>query len=150
MFVKLILVVILAFLAGKLISKLKLPAILGWLIAGMLLGPHAFSLMNQEILDAGWYQVMIHVLECGVGLMIGTELVWNKIKKSGKAIVITTLTQSLGTFLVVSLVFGVVFYITDVHCICVLFLEELRLQQLPHRNFQLCVSLRRMDLLRKR
>ena len=65
MFVKLILVVILAFLAGKLISKLKLPAILGWLIAGMLLGPHAFSLMNQEILDAGWYQVMIHVLECG-------------------------------------------------------------------------------------
>ena len=62
MFVKLILVVILAFLAGKLISKLKLPAILGWLIAGMLLGPHAFSLMNQEILDAGWYQVMIHVL----------------------------------------------------------------------------------------
>lgn len=42
MFVKLILVVILAFLAGKLISKLKLPAILGWLIAGMLLGPHAF------------------------------------------------------------------------------------------------------------
>lgn len=114
MFVKLILVVILAFLAGKLISKLKLPAILGWLIAGMLLGPHAFSLMNQEILDAGWYQVMIHVLECGVGLMIGTELVWNKIKKSGKAIMITTLTQSLGTFLVVSLVFGVVFYITDV------------------------------------
>ena len=114
MFVKLILVVILAFLAGKLISKLKLPAILGWLIAGMLLGPHAFSLMNQEILDTGWYQVMIHVLECGVGLMIGTELVWNKIKKSGKAIVITTLTQSLGTFLVVSLVFGVVFYITDV------------------------------------
>ena len=114
MFVKLILVVILAFLAGKLISKLKLPAILGWLIAGMLLGPHAFSLMNQEILDAGWYQVMIHVLECGVGLMIGTELVWNKIKKSGQAIMITTLTQSLGTFLVVSLVFGVVFYITDV------------------------------------
>ena len=49
MFVKLILVVILAFLAGKLISKLKLPAILGWLIAGMLLGPHAFSLMNQEL-----------------------------------------------------------------------------------------------------
>ena len=74
MFVKLILVVILAFLAGKLISKLKLPAILGWLIAGMLLGPHAFSQMNQEILDAGWYQVMIHVLECGVGLMIGTDV----------------------------------------------------------------------------
>ena len=42
MFVKLILVVILAFLAGKLISKLKLPAVLGWLMVGMLLGLHAF------------------------------------------------------------------------------------------------------------
>ena len=68
----------------KIGSKVKLPAILGWLIAGMLLGPHAFSLINQEILDAGWYQISVHVLECAVGLMIGTELVWNKIKKSEK------------------------------------------------------------------
>lgn len=46
--------------------------------------------------------------------MIGTELVWNKIKRSGKAIIITTLTQSLGTFFLVSLVFGVVFYFSGV------------------------------------
>ena len=57
---------------------------------------------------------VVHVLECAVGLMIGTELVWNKIKRSGKSIVITTLTQSLGTFFVVSLVFGVVFYLSDI------------------------------------
>lgn len=38
----------------------------------------------------------MHVLECAVGLMIGTELVWNKSKKSGWSIIITTLTQSLG------------------------------------------------------
>lgn len=111
---RLVLTVVLAFLVGKLVSKVKLPAILGWLIAGMLLGPHAFSFMSQEILDAQWYQVLVHILECAVGLMIGTELVWNKIKKSGKSIIITTLTQSLGTFLFVSLVFGIVFYITDI------------------------------------
>lgn len=98
-----------AFLAGRLVSKLKLPAILGWLITGMVLGPHAFSVMDQSILDAGWYQTLVHLLECSVGLMIGTELVWKKIKSSGKAIIITTLTQSLGTFLVVSLVFCAVF-----------------------------------------
>ena len=46
--------------------------------------------------------------------MIGTELVWNKIKSSGRAIIITTLTQSLGTFLVVSLVFSAVFYICNI------------------------------------
>ena len=111
---RLLVAIIAAFLVGKLVSRLKLPSILGWLVAGMILGPHALSLVNQEILDAQWYQILIHILECGVGLMIGTELVWNKIKKSGKAIVITTLTQSIGTFLVVSLVFGVVFYFAHI------------------------------------
>ena len=65
--------------------------------------------MNQQILDASWYQTAVHVLECAVGLMIGTELVWNKLKRSGRTIIITTLTQSVGTFLLVSLVFGIVF-----------------------------------------
>lgn len=46
--------------------------------------------------------------------MIGTELVWNKIKTSGRSIIITTLTQSLGTFLLVSLVFGIVFWISQI------------------------------------
>lgn len=56
--------VLLAFIAGKLISKCKLPSILGWLIAGMILGPHAVSLVNQQLLDAAWYQNIMHVLEC--------------------------------------------------------------------------------------
>lgn len=38
----------LALLVGKLVSKLKLPSILGWLIAGMILGPNALSLVSQE------------------------------------------------------------------------------------------------------
>lgn len=103
-----------AFLIGKLVSRLKLPSILGWLLAGMLLGPHALKLIDTEILDAVWYQTIIHILECAVGLMIGTELVWSQIKKSGKAIIITTLTQSLGTFLLVSAVFAVVFRISGI------------------------------------
>lgn len=113
-FVQLLLAIILAFFAGKLISKVKLPSILGWLIAGMILGPHGISLMDAEILDAGWYQTIVHILECAVGLMIGTELVWKKLRRSGKAIVITTVTQSVGTFLFVSLVFGIVFYTQDI------------------------------------
>ena len=111
---RLLIAIVVAVFVGKLVSKVKLPSILGWLIAGMLLGPHAFALVNQDILDAAWYENSVHILECGVGLMIGTELVWNKIKKSGKSIIITTLTQSLGTFLFVSFVFGVVFYMSDI------------------------------------
>lgn len=113
-FLRLLFTIGIAFLVGKLVSKVKLPSILGWLITGMVLGPHALSLMNQQLLDTQWYQTLVHILECGVGLMIGTELVWNKIKRSGKAIVITTLTQSLGTFFIVSLVFSIVFYISNI------------------------------------
>lgn len=109
-----IIAIVIAFFIGKLVSKLKLPSILGWLIAGMILGPHAISILDNSILEAGWYENIVHILECVVGLMIGTELVWKKIKKSGKAIIITTLTQSLGTFIFVSLVFGIVFYFSGI------------------------------------
>lgn len=111
---RLILAIVLAFMVGKLVSKIKLPAILGWLIAGMILGPHALSLVNNSLLDAGWYEGIVHILECAVGLLIGTELVWSRIKKTGKQIIITTLTQSLGTFLLVTIVFGIVFYFTGI------------------------------------
>lgn len=111
---RLLAAILLAFLAGKFISKLKLPSILGWLIAGMILGPHALSLVNNELLNAAWYQNTMHILECAVGLMIGTELVWKKLKKSGRSIIVTTLTQSLGTFVLVSLIFGIVFYFSNI------------------------------------
>lgn len=111
---RLTLACILAFAIGKLVSKLKLPSILGWLIAGMSLGPYSLSLVNWDILETDGYQVMIHILECAVGLMIGTELVWSKLKKSGSSIIVTTLTQSLGTFLLVSLTFSVVCYLADI------------------------------------
>ena len=111
---RLLLAIAIAFVCGKLVSKLKLPSILGWLIAGMVLGPHAVNLLSDSLLNAGWYTITEIILECTVGLMIGTELIWNQIKKSGKQIVVTTITESLGTFIVVSLVFGVIFYFTGV------------------------------------
>ena len=106
---KLILSGIIALVIGKLISKLKLPSILGWLIAGMIVGPNAVNLMDNNILHAEWYHMLMNVLECSVGLMIGTELVWSQLKKSGKSIMTITLIQSIGTFLLVSIVFGIIF-----------------------------------------
>lgn len=107
-------VLALAFAAGKLMAKIKMPSILGWLIVGMLLGPHAVNLMPQSILSAGWYKTIIMWMQCAFGVMLGSELIWSKLKHSGKALVITTLTQSLGTFAVVSLAFGIVFSLTGV------------------------------------
>ena len=46
--VRLLVAIALALVAGKLISKLRLPAILGWLIVGMILGPHAVGAAEQR------------------------------------------------------------------------------------------------------
>ena len=103
-----------AFFAGKLISKIKMPSILGWLIVGMLLGPHAIGVMPQQVMDAAWYKTIIMWMQCAFGVMLGTELIWTKLKSYGKALVFTTLTQSLGTFTVVSLAFGIIFSFLDI------------------------------------
>lgn len=102
-------VLTLAALAGKMISRLKLPSILGWLIIGMFFGPHALGIVSQNVLDSSWYKVIIIWMQCAFGLMLGTELVWKKMKNYGKGLVVTTLTQSLGTFLLVTIVFGIIF-----------------------------------------
>lgn len=104
----------LAMLAGRLVSKIKLPSILGWLVVGMFLGPHAFGLMSWSVLDAVWYKTIIMWMQCAFGLMLGTELVWKKLKSYGKGLIVTTLTQSLGTFIFVTLVFAVVFLLADI------------------------------------
>ena len=100
--------------AGRQASKLNLPSILGWLIVGMFFGPHALNLMPQGVLDAVWYKTVIMWMQCAFGLMLGTELVWSKLKCYGKGLIVTTLTQSLGTFLFVTLVFAIVFLLADI------------------------------------
>ncbi len=111
---RLLVVVALGFLSGKLASKLKMPAVLGFLIAGMALGPNAANLLTQEILDAPSYEHLISVLECGMGLMLGTEMVWKRMRSYGMQVLVITLTESLGTFVVVSAAFCTIFYLTGV------------------------------------
>ena len=113
-FLRWVITLAVAFITGKLMSKIKMPSILGWLIVGMLFGPHAIDLMPQEILDTGWYKIIIMWMQCAFGVMLGSELILKKLRSYGKALVITTLTQSLGTFAVVSLAFGLVFISMDV------------------------------------
>lgn len=84
------------------------------MIAGMALGPHGLGLLSQEILDRPAYHILISFLECGMGLMLGSEMIWRKIRSYGKQIVVITLAQSLMTFLVVSVAFSLPFYFTGI------------------------------------
>ena len=102
-----------ALIVGKLVSKLRLPAILGWLIAGVVFGPYLTNIVTLEIMDALWYKITIKIFECFAGVMIGREIIFKKIAKSGKQIIVITFVQSIATFLFVSLVFALVFLCVD-------------------------------------
>lgn len=117
-------VLVLAMLAGRLVSRIKLPSILGWLIIGMLFGPHALGLMPQPVLDSVWYKTVIMWMQCAFGLMLGTELVWKELKSCGKGLIVTTLTQSLGTFFFVTLVFAIAFLLAGLACLPRLYLRR--------------------------
>lgn len=58
-----ILVLVIAHFAGRLITKLKMPAILGWLIAGMMLGPHAAGLLPHSGVSLVFTGIVCGVLE---------------------------------------------------------------------------------------
>lgn len=104
-------IICVAIIIGKLVSKLKMPSILGWLITGMIFGPYLVGIVSGEIMSKIWYKCTINVFEAFAGIMIGTEIIFKKLKAYGKQIVIITIFQSLGTFLVVSGVFAIVLII---------------------------------------
>lgn len=103
-----------AFVCGKLVSRIKLPAILGWLIAGIIFGPYLAGIVTLDITNSLWYNVFIKFFECFAGVMIGREIVFKKIASSGRQIIGITFVQSIGTFLFVSAVFGIVFFFTGI------------------------------------
>ena len=94
-----------ALVVGKLVSKLNLPSILGWLITGMVIGPHALNWMNSSIMDAGWFHIISNVGEVLVGMMIGSELILKELKKSGKQIVGICFFEGMAAFILVAAAF---------------------------------------------
>lgn len=99
---------ILGFVFGKLVSLVKLPSILGWLAAGMVFGPKGLCLVPQFFMEEKFYRYILSWMQCSFGIMLGSELIWKRLKAYGKALVVTTLFQSLGTFFIVTAVFALV------------------------------------------
>ncbi len=103
-----------ALIVGKLVTKLRLPAILGWLITGIAFGPYAFNLLSSDVLNNSVYNSLTGFLECMLGLFFAKELIFKNMKSYGKQVITITLFESIGTFIVVSLCFGVIFYFMEV------------------------------------
>lgn len=95
-------------LGGRLAQKLHLPAVTGYLLAGLALGPSLFSLVTAEHEAA---LAPLNDLALGaIAFSIGSEFQWSKLKKLGSAVTWITLAQGLGAFLLVYLTMTVIFH----------------------------------------
>ena len=86
-----------AFLLGALAERLRQSAILGYLLAGMLLGPHGFGLVAQS-------ENVALLAELGVALLlfsIGLEFAWSRLKRTGTAALAGGAAQVTITILIV-------------------------------------------------
>lgn len=84
------------------------------MITGIVFGPYLAQIVTLEITGSVWYQITVKIFECFAGVMVGREIIFKKIAKSGKQIIGITFVQSVGTFLFVSLVFAVTFLIAGI------------------------------------
>jgi NhaP-type Na+/H+ or K+/H+ antiporter len=69
---------------GSLANKLRLPSITGFLLAGVLAGPHVLGLLNEESVKRLWPidQICLSV----ISLAAGAELLWENLERTQKQV----------------------------------------------------------------
>jgi Kef-type K+ transport system membrane component KefB len=98
--------VAIAMLAGLLLTRLvklvRLPDVTGYLIAGLLIGPSCFNLIQESALE-GLHIITLTALGF-IAFSIGAEFKLSSLKSIGIKCIIITLTQAFGAVLLVDLV----------------------------------------------
>jgi Kef-type K+ transport system membrane component KefB len=103
------LLLLLGFAGGKLIHALKLPAVTGYVLIGILLGVSALNIVQKHMLiNLRFIEVLGLSL---VALIIGGDLRIHKLKTLGKMVLTITVIQVIGAFFIVSIATGAVLHL---------------------------------------
>jgi len=87
--------------AGKLMNKIKLPAVTGYVLIGVILGSSVTGILTPDILEK---MDLINGLALGfIAFVIGEELEFNSLRKCGKSIIYISICEALGAFILVTL-----------------------------------------------
>lgn len=93
-----------ALYAGAVARKLQLPALLGYMGLGVIMGPHVFSLLSADLVNS-----LNFIIDIGLGLVaftIGAELKFQLFKKLGWSLAVIIFSETFLAFLVVTLFVG--------------------------------------------
>lgn len=103
------LILLLGLLLGSIFSKMKLPSLLGMIIVGIVLGPHALNLIDESILNisADLRQIALVIILTRAGLSLNIA----DLKKVGRPAVlmcfVPACVEILGTVILAPLLLGV-------------------------------------------
>jgi Kef-type K+ transport system membrane component KefB len=89
------------YLGGRLARRFRLPAVAGYVLAGVLMGPSVFKIIPDTTNAA-----LSPLKDFGVGMVamvIGSELVWKKMRHLGWSIFVISICEAAATFILVYL-----------------------------------------------
>lgn len=89
------------FYIGKMMKWVRLPSIIGFMVAGILLGPSLLSVIDVSVRET--FSFLTDIALGFVAVTIGLELDLSSLKKQGGGIVYIILAESFGAFLLVTL-----------------------------------------------
>lgn len=92
-------------LSTRLMKVIGLPNVTGYLIMGLIIGPHALGLIGEDVLPSsgGGLQIVSTVALGFIGFSIGVEFKLSHIKEIGKSAITITFFQALAATLCVDL-----------------------------------------------
>jgi len=95
-------VILLGLLGGKVLHRIKIPRVTGYMLTGLLFGPSVLNLISSSTLAD---TQMINDVALGLILFaIGGEIEFNHLRSMGRKVIYIALAESLGAFV---LVFGI-------------------------------------------
>ncbi len=121
-FLSIVGIAMIAFCLGKIVTKFKMPAILGWLISGIIFGPYLVGLVSSATIEGNFYKIVLAIANVLVGVYFAGQMKSEKKDKnlldpnaiSGKSVLVITLFESVTTYIFVSCVFVIIFSIQDI------------------------------------
>ncbi|MGA1840164.1 MAG: cation:proton antiporter [bacterium] len=100
-FLSLGLAAIAGFAMGRLMNKIKVPAVAGYVLIGFILGKSILGVFSGPKFDFLSVEVITPLALSFIAFSIGSELQWGSLKELGKTIILISICEAFGAFILV-------------------------------------------------
>jgi Kef-type K+ transport system membrane component KefB len=96
---KLGIIILVGIVGGRIANFFKLPNVSGYIVAGLIIGPSFVNLVNEMDIEA--FNIINEMALAAIAFSIGNEFLLKDMKKVGKDVLLITVAEVVGAFVVV-------------------------------------------------